>query len=550
MYHRGFTARANRVINVLVQEEARRFNSDKIIPEHVVLAILNEKESVAVKTLSSLGVDIQELIMDIEEYLEKKDGPLYLGEILPTQEVQRMIEISIEEAKNMGYSYIGTEHLFLSAMLIRDSIVAQVLEDYNVTINKFREGIVKIIGFGKTMPKKDTIKKTPTLDEFGRDLTISAKKGKLDKVVGRDLEIERVIQILSRRTKNNPVLIGEPGVGKTAIVEGLAQRIVNNDVPDVLIGKRVIALDLALLVAGTKYRGEFEERLKKVMREIADVNNVILFIDELHTIIGAGAAEGAIDASNMLKPALSRGELRCIGATTLSEYKKHIEKDTALERRFQPIVVDEPSVEETINILNGIKYLYENHHNVQYTDKAIRMAAYLSHRYIADRFLPDKAIDLIDEAGSRIRLQKSVKPVDLISVEKEIEELENQKAQLIKEQLFEECEEIKDRIYELTRDRENIFLKWQKQYNSEKYTVDEENIAEVISNMTKIPLSKINESETKKLLKMEKEISSKVVGQDEAIKIISSAVRRARIGLNSKNRPLGSFIILGPTGVG
>ncbi len=550
MFNKGFTARANRVIKVLVQEEAKKFNADKILPEHVVLAILKEQESVAVKTLQSIGVETSELIIDIEGYLEKRDGPIYLGDVMPSYEVQRMIEISTEEAINMGYSYIGTEHLFLAAMLIKGSIVAQVLEDYNVTVNKFREGIVKIIGFGKTVPKRENVKKTPTLDEYGRDLTALAKRQKLDKVIGREIEIERVIQILSRRTKNNPVLIGEPGVGKTAIVEGLAQRIIADNVPSILSNKRVITLDLALLVAGTKYRGEFEERLKRVMKEIAEVSNVILFIDELHTIIGAGAAEGAIDASNMLKPALSRGELRCIGATTLNEYKKHIEKDAALERRFQSIVVDEPSVEETITILNGIKYLYESHHNVIYKDKAIETAAYLSHRYVNDRYLPDKAIDLIDEAGSRARLRNSVKPLELIRIEKKIDELNIKKNQLIKEQLFEECETIKEEIQRFIKERESIFLKKQKSTNNNQFIVDENDIAEVVSSITKIPMTKIAESESKKLVKMEEALGKKVFGQMDAIKEIASSVRRARIGLSIKNRPMGSFIFLGPTGVG
>jgi len=550
MFNRGFTARANRIINVVVQEVAKRFNADKLLPEHMVLAILEEKESVAVKNLQSMSVDIEELKLDIEEYLEKREGPVYLGDVMPSPEVQRMIELSMIEAKNMGYSYIGTEHLFLSSMLIPDSIIAQVLEDYNVTVNKFREGIIKIIGFGKNVPKKDIIKKTPTLDEFGKDLTNYARRGKLDKVIGRDVEIERVIQILSRRTKNNPVLIGEPGVGKTAIVEGLAQKIISNDVPDVLQEKRVVTLDLALLVAGTKYRGEFEERLKKLMKEISEVQNVILFVDELHTVIGAGAAEGAIDASNMLKPTLARGELRCIGATTLSEYKKYIEKDAALERRFQPIIVDEPTAQETIKILHGIKFLYETHHNVTYTDKALEKAALLSQRYIADRYLPDKAIDLIDEAGSRVKIRGSIKPSDLYNIEKEIENLEELKTQYIKEQLFEECEDIKEKINVLKEKREDLYVKWQKKNNMDKFVVDDNCILDVLSSITKIPVSKIIESESQKLLRMEDEIKEKIIGQDEAIKVIAAAVRRSRIGLGNKNRPMGSFIFLGPTGVG
>ncbi|MCK4796828.1 MAG: ATP-dependent Clp protease ATP-binding subunit [Spirochaetes bacterium] len=550
MFNRGYTARANRIIKILAQEEAKRFNADRLLPEHIILAILKENESVAVKTLQDIGIEISELIIEIEDYMEKRDGPIFLGDVMPSLEAQRMIELSTEEAKNMGYSYIGTEHLFLSSMLLNNSIIVQILEDYNVTINKFRDGIVRIIGFGKSMARKENQRKTPILDEFGRDLTSIAKKGKLDKVIGRDLEIERVIQILSRRTKNNPVLIGEPGVGKTAVVEGLAQKIVNNTVPEILIGKRVITLDLGQLIAGTKYRGEFEDRLKKLMKEIKEVSNIILFIDELHTIIGAGAAEGTVDASNMLKPSLSRGEMQCVGATTLNEYKKYIEKDAALERRFQPIIVDEPSVDETIAILNGIKYLYENHHNVFYTDKAIEMAVTLSYRYIQDRFLPDKAIDLIDEAGSRVKLCNSAKPIELIDIEEKIEMLVHKRNQLIKDQLFEDCEEIKEQLYELTKKREHIFLKWQKHNFNDKFIVDENDIAEVVSSISKVPLSKITESETNKLLKMEEEIEKKIIGQNDAIKVIAASVRRARIGLASKNRPIGSFIFLGPTGVG
>jgi ATP-dependent Clp protease ATP-binding subunit ClpC len=550
MFNRGFTTRANRIIKTAAQEEAKRFNSDRLLPEHIILAILREEDGVAVKTLQSFGLNIQDVVQDIENFMEKREGPIFLGDVMPAAEVQRMIELSAEEAKNMGYRYIGTEHLLLAALLDPESIVSQVLEEHQVSSNKFREGIVKIIGFGKAVPKKESSKKTPTLDEFGRDLTVLAKKGKLDKVIGRELEIERVIQILSRRTKNNPVLIGEPGVGKTAIVEGLAQRIYNNDVPDVLRNKRVVTLDLALLVAGTKYRGEFEERLKKVMKEITEVSNVILFIDELHTIIGAGAAEGAIDASNMLKPSLSRGEVQCIGATTLNEYKKHIEKDAALERRFQAINVDQPSVEETVIILNGIKYLYENHHNVVYTDKAIDAAAYLSHRYIADRFLPDKAIDLIDEAGSRVKLHNSAKPIELHEIESQIEQLNQQKSLLIEEQLFEECEDIKVEIQKLVSRKESLLSKSQKSSQADRIQVTDDDIKEVISGITKIPLSKIAESESAKLLRMEEELSDQVIGQDDAISSVSTAVRRARTGLSSKRRPMGSFIFLGPTGVG
>ncbi|HOF00163.1 MAG TPA: ATP-dependent Clp protease ATP-binding subunit [Spirochaetota bacterium] len=550
MINKGFTSRANKIIRFLAQEEAKKFNADKLLPEHIVLAIFREQEGVAVKTLQLLGADIYDLILDIEEYLEKRNGPMYLGDVIPSQEVQRMIDLSIDESKNMGYNYVGTEHLLLAAMQEPGSFIAQILEERAITATKFREGVIKIIGFGKVFTKKDTAKKTPLLDDFGRDLTLLAKKGKLDKVIGRDVEIERVIQILSRRTKNNPVLIGEPGVGKTAIVEGLAQKIVENNVPETLINKRVVVLDLGQIVAGTKYRGEFEDRIKKIMKETTEASNIVLFLDELHTIIGAGGSEGSLDASNMLKPALSRGELQCIGATTLNEYKKYIEKDAALERRFQPIVVDEPNVNDTISILRGIKNLYEEHHNVVYTDKALELSAKLSHRYIADRYLPDKAIDIIDEAGSRVRLKNSTKPVELYIIDKEIEDLNAKKNRLIKEQLFEECEDIKNQIDRLTLDKENIINEWQKSNMRDKFIVDEEDILEVLSIITKIPLSKMVEKDTQKLLNIENELRKRVVGQDEPIKVIASAIRRSRMGLSSKRRPTGSFIFLGPTGVG
>ena len=550
MYNRGFTSRANRIIRILAQEEAKRHNADKLEPEHIVLSILKDEVGVAVKTLLSIGVDIQELIEDLEEFLEKKTGPIFLGDVMPSPKTQRLLEQSSEQARSMGYSYIGTEHLLLAAMQDQGSVINQVFEEHNIFSVNFREAIVKIIGFGKTGVKKEVLKKTPTLDEFGRDLTALAQKGKLDKVIGREQDIERVVQILTRRTKNNPVLIGNPGVGKTAIVEGLAQKIIAKNIPDILAGKRVISLDLGLLVAGTKYRGEFEERLKKIMKEIKEVDNVILFIDELHTIIGAGAAEGAIDASNMLKPALSRGEVQCIGATTLNEYKKHIEKDAALERRFQSIIIDEPSIDETIEILDGIKYLYEMHHNVSYTDDALEAAAKLSKRYITDRHLPDKAIDLLDEAGARLRLRKSGKPPKISEIEKEIKDLEIQKNKLIKEQLFEECIGIKEKIQALTKEKENLIINWQKNVVKEKIVVDENGIAELISHITKIPVSKIEETESDKLLKIEEVLHERVVGQKDAINAVASSIRRSRLGLTSRKRAIGSFVFLGPTGVG
>lgn len=550
MFNRGFTSRANRIIKVLAQDEAKKFNSEKLLQEHIIIAILKENEGVAVRALQSLSVDIRELVFDIEEYLEKGSGPPYLGEVVPSSDVQRMVEFASEEAKNMGYNYIGTEHLLIGAMLDPSSIVASVLEEHNITVDKIKEAVVKIIGFGKTNFKKDTVKKTPYLDEFGKDLTISAKKGKLDKVIGRDIEIERVIQILSRRNKNNPVLIGEPGVGKTAIIEGLAQKIGVGSVPDNLQNKRIISIDLGQIVAGTKYRGEFEERMKKILKEIVENTNVIIFIDEIHMLIGAGSAEGTMDASNMLKPMLSRGEMRCIGATTLDEYKKYIEKDAALERRFQTVFVEEPSVNDTIAILNGVKYLYEAHHDVVYSEEAIKSAAFLSHRYISDRFLPDKALDLVDEAGARVKIKTSNKPQEILDIEHEIELLNQKKMLLIKEQSFEECEIIKNEVQDLIAKKDLFLFNQQKNEIKTKTVVTENDILEVISSITKIPLSRIEVSETKRLLKMEEELNRGIVGQVEAIKSISSSVRRSRAGLSSKKRPIGSFIFLGPTGVG
>src|SRR5208283_4469001 len=425
---KGLTQRAQKVLTILAQEEAKRFHSDQLLPEHIILALLKDGEGVAVKALLRIKVDVSEMQAEIEKSLPKGKGGLILGDVPPSKRGQKILEDSAEEARSMGHEYIGTEHLLLAAVKEQGSIVARYLARYNITSNGLREAILQISGTGdykgspaqaKKKAQTPTKKPTPTLDEFGRDLTSFARDNKLDPVIGREKEIQRVIQILARRTKNNPVLIGEPGVGKTAIVEGLAQKIVDGTVPEVLVGKRVLTLDLASLVAGTKYRGEFEERLKRVMKEILTAGNVVLFIDELHTIIGAGGAEGAIDASNMLKPSLSRGELQCIGATTLNEYKKHIEKDAALERRFQPIYVSEPSVDETVEILKGIKKNYEEHHRVVYTPAAIEAASTLSRRYITERYLPDKAIDLIDESGSRRRIKNSIRPRELADLEKE-----------------------------------------------------------------------------------------------------------------------------------
>jgi ATP-dependent Clp protease ATP-binding subunit ClpC len=560
---KGLTQRAQKVLTILAQEEAKRFHSDQLLPEHIILALLRDGEGVAVKALQRVKVGLEEMQAEIERSLPKGKGGLILGDVPPSKRGQKILEDSAEEARGMGHEYIGTEHLLLAAAKEQGSVVSRHLATYNVTPNVLREAILAISGGGEARPngpgpagtarKKPAAaarKPTPTLDEFGRDLTALAREGKLDPVIGREKEIQRVIQILARRTKNNPVLIGEPGVGKTAIVEGLAQKIVEGTVPEVLVGRRVLVLDLASLVAGTKYRGEFEERLKRVMKEILSAGNVVLFIDELHTIIGAGGAEGAIDASNMLKPALSRGELQCIGATTLNEYKKHIERDAALERRFQPIVVTEPSVEETVAILRGIKKNYEAHHKVTYDEAALEAAATLSRRYITERFLPDKAIDLVDESGSRKRIRTSIRPRELADLEKEIERLNVEKANLVNTQNYEKAAAVRDTVRQLRSRVEEIKKAWESTVRPEENVVGVEDIQQVISDMTGIPLSRIVQSESEKLLHIEEELHRTVVGQDEAISVIASAIRRSRTGLSSARRPLGSFIFLGGTGVG
>ncbi len=555
---KGLTQRAQKILTILAQEEAKRFHSEQLMPEHIILALLKDGEGVAIKALQMLKINIAEMQLEIEKEIPRGKGGLILGDVPPSKRGQRILEDSAEEARNMGHEYIGTEHLLLAAAREPGSITSRYLARYNVTVGMLRDVVIRINGMGdatgstqkRKKPQPITKKATPTLDEFGRDLTAYAREGKLDPVIGRVREIQRVIQILARRTKNNPVLIGEPGVGKTAIVEGLAQRIIEGNVPEILIGKRVLTLDLASLVAGTKYRGEFEERLKRVMKEIVTAKNVILFIDELHTIIGAGGAEGAIDASNMLKPALSRGELQCIGATTLNEYKKYIEKDAALERRFQSIFVDEPSVEETIEILKGIKSRYEEHHRVTYTYEALQAAASLSSRYISDRYLPDKAIDLIDEAGSRKRISNSVRPKEIQEMEKEIERLNIEKVNLVNTQNYEKAAAIRDTVRQLKEKIEEMKREWEKNIRVEENLVDANDIQMVISDMTGIPLSRIAQNESEKLLHIEKELHKKVIGQDEAINVIAAAIRRSRIGLSSPRRPLGSFVFLGPTGVG
>ncbi len=566
---KGLTQRAQKVLTILAQDEAKRFHSDQLLPEHIMLALLKEGGGLGYKALEKAGVDPARMQIEIEKEIPRKRGGFILGDVPPSARGKKVLEDSAEEARNLGHEYIGTEHLLLACARESDCVTTRFLAEYGSGVDALREIISDLSGSVQpaassgtpatrsTQQKRKgsgqataTKKSTPTLDEFSRDLTQYARDDKLDPVVGRGREIQRVIQILARRTKNNPVLIGEPGVGKTAIVEGLAQRIVDGSAPEVLIGKRVMTLDLASLIAGTKYRGEFEERLKRVMKEIITAGNVVLFIDELHTIIGAGGAEGAIDASNMLKPALSRGEIQCIGATTLNEYRKYVEKDAALERRFQTIYVDEPTVEETLEILKGIKERYEDHHNVSYTPGALEVSALLSRRYIADRFLPDKAIDLIDEAGSRKRIHNSVRPTELAELEREIDKLNAEKLSLVNSQNYERAAAVRDQVRQLKAKVEEMKTQWKVTLKTEQNVVDSEDIQYVLSDMTGIPLSRIAQSESEKLLQIEDELHKTVVGQDPAIQVISSAIRRSRTGLSSPRRPMGSFVFLGPTGVG
>ena len=545
-----FSERARRVLS-LAQEEAQRFNHNYIGTEHILLGLVRETEGVAARVLSSLSVDLSKVRSAVEFIIGRGEKPAQ-GEIGLTPRAKKVVELAVDEARRMNHTYIGTEHLLIGLLREGEGVAAGVLESLGVTLDKVRTETHRILSHtsGQGQQSGRTNTKTPTLDNLGVDLTNAARSEKLDPVVGRDQELQRVIQILSRRTKNNPVLVGEPGVGKTAIVEAMAQMIARGDVPDTLQNKRLVTLDMGSLVAGTKYRGEFEERLKKVIEEIKTSGNCVLFIDEIHTLVGAGAAEGAVDASNILKPSLARGELQCIGATTLDDYRKYVERDPALERRLQPVRVEEPSAEETVDILMGVKERYEDHHNVNYTDDAIRSAANLAARFISDRFLPDKAIDLIDEAGSRVRLRGSVTPTSVTDAMQVLESVSREKDEAIAEQRYEAAAELRDRELQERQNLDELRSEWQEGRGRERTVVTEDDIAEVVSMWTGVPVARLAKEETERLLQMENELHKRIIGQDEAIVNIAKSVRRARAGLKDPRRPIGVFMFLGPTGVG
>ncbi|WP_394191293.1 ATP-dependent protease ATP-binding subunit ClpC [Paenisporosarcina quisquiliarum] len=550
MFNR-FTQRAQKVLQ-LAQEEAIRMKHESIGTEHILLGLIREGGGIAAKAMEAIEVSPQVIEQGIEELVGVGTGDV--GPIVHyTPRAKKVIELSVDESRKLGHSYIGTEHLLLALIREGEGVAARVLNNAGVSLNKARQQVLQLLGSNDHVQSSggsNPAANTPTLDSLARDLTQIAREGSLDPVIGRSKEITRVIEVLSRRTKNNPVLIGEPGVGKTAIAEGLAQQIVQNEVPEILREKRVMTLDMGTVVAGTKYRGEFEDRLKKVMDEIRQAGNVILFIDELHTLIGAGGAEGAIDASNILKPSLARGELQCIGATTLDEYRKYIEKDAALERRFQPIQVDEPSVDESIQIIKGLRDRYEAHHRVKITDAAIEAAAKMSDRYISDRFLPDKAIDLIDEAGSKVRLRSYTTPPNLKELEGRLEAIRSEKNAAVQSQEFEKAASFRDTEQKLKEELESTKKSWKEEQGKAESEVTVEDIAAVVSMWTGIPVSKLAQTESDKLLKLEETLHERVIGQSEAVTAISRAVRRARAGLKDPKRPIGSFIFLGPTGVG
>jgi ATP-dependent Clp protease ATP-binding subunit ClpC len=558
-----FTDRARKVM-ALANQEAQRFNHEYIGTEHILLGLVKEGSGVGANVLKNLDVDLRKVRLEVERLVKSGPDMVTMGKLPQTPRAKKVIEFAIEEARNLNHNYVGTEHLLLGLLREQDGVAAQVLMNLGIKLEEVREEVLNLLGAGveneetpqtpgvstPEISRKGGRSKTPALDSFGRDLTEMAKQGKLDPVIGRENEIERVLVVLCRRYKNNPVLLGEAGVGKTAIVEGLAQRIVHNDVPELLAEKRIVVLDLAMMVAGTKYRGQFEERIKAVMNEVRRARNVILFIDELHTLVGAGGAEGAIDASNVLKPALSRGEIQCIGATTLDEYRKYIEKDGALERRFQQIIVEAPTREETIEILKGLRDRYEAHHRVQITDDALLAAVELSMRYVPARVLPDKAIDVIDEAGARVRLRAMTKPVELTTIEDDIKKLAQEKDESVRNADYERAASLRDRALSLASQKERLEREWHDRRSETDGVVDGEIIAEVVSKMTGVPLTRLEKEEASRLLELEAELHKRVISQEEAIHAIARAVRRSRSGMKDPNRPMGSFIFIGPSGVG
>ena len=566
MYER-FTDRARKVMQ-LANQEAQRFNHEYIGTEHILLGLIKEGSGVAANVLKNLDVDLRKIRLEVEKLVQSGPDMVTMGKLPQTPRAKKVIEYSMEEARNLNHNYVGTEHILLGLLREQEGVAAQVLMNLGLKLEEVREEVLNLLGHGLEGPEgaerggvtagggggaegqRSGKSKTPALDSFGRDLTELARQGKLDPVIGREKEIERTMQILSRRTKNNPVLLGEAGVGKTAIVEGFAQRVIAGDVPELLVERRIVVLDLAMMVAGTKYRGQFEERIKAVMNEVRRAKNTILFIDELHTLVGAGGAEGAIDASNVLKPALSRGEIQCIGATTLDEYRKYIEKDSALDRRFQIVMVEPSSKGETIEILRGLRDRYEQHHHVQITDDAIEAAVELSGRYITGRCLPDKAIDVIDESGARVHLKSMTRPPDLKEIDEQVEQLNKEKEEAVANQDFEKAAQLRDQADKLKKKKQTITQQWREKSRSTDGVVDEDVIAEVVSKITGIPLTRLSTEDSMRLMQMEKELHGRVVSQDEAIKSISKAVRRSRSGLKDPKRPTGCFVFAGPTGVG